>query len=128
MRKTFVMQLKPGCEENYPTAVCCFHLAEKGLEHAHQTAARWLAGDGDNRSLNILIASPEGEPVIYFFPRDKRRATAQGKGLVGGFEVSGDFVLSAPREKETFRNACVAAANTILTQIHPPDWSACAVT
>lgn len=122
-----IEQLRPGCEENYPTAVCCFHLSEDGLEHAHRTAERWLTGDEDNRSLNILIASPSsGEPVIYFFPRDKRRATAQDKGLVGGFEVSGNFVLSAPGEELTFHNASVATANNILSQIHPPDWSAMA--
>jgi hypothetical protein len=121
-----IEELKPGCEDNYPTGVRRFPLADDGLAQAHRAAERWLAGDGDNRSLNILIASPEGEPVIFFFPRDKRRATAAGKGLVGGFEVAGDFVLSAPLERETFEQASVAEAIEILSQIRPPDWSASA--
>lgn len=118
--------LKAGGEEHYPTAVCRYHLAEEGLDRADWTIKQWLAGNGLHRSVNILIASPEGDPSIFFFPRDRRQATAEGKGLVGGFEVAGDFVLSAPHEEETFRNASVAGAKEILRQVCPPDWSASA--
>jgi hypothetical protein len=121
-----IERLHPGGEQHYPTAVCCYHLAEDGLARANETIERWLAGDGGNRTLNILVASPNGEPYLFVFPRDKRYATAKGKGLVGGFEVSGDFVLSAPLEERTFRKASVAKAAKILTQICPPDWTACA--
>jgi len=121
-----IEQLAPNSEEHYPTALCRYHLAEDGLARAHHTIDQWLMGDGDHRSVNILIASPSGEPCIHLFPRDKRYATAAGKGLVGGFEVAGDFVLSAPAEEETFRNASVAAAVEILRQISPPDWNAIA--
>ena len=117
-----IEQLRPGCEHRYPTAVCRYHLAEKGLERAHQTVEEWLAGNGDQHTVNILIASPEDDPSIFVFPRDQRRAAAQGKGLVGGFEVAGDFVLSAPKEEETFLRASVATASEILRQVCPPDW------
>ena len=121
-----IEMLHLGGEEHYPTAVRRYCLAEEGLNRADQTIACWLAGDGLHRSVNILVAGPGGEPSIFFFPRDRRLATARGKGLVGGFEVAGDFVLSAPHEEETFRGASVATAREILGQVCPPDWSASA--
>jgi hypothetical protein len=39
--------------------------------------------------------------------------------LVGGFEVAGDFVLSAPAERATFDEADVETARGILEQIDP---------
>jgi hypothetical protein len=117
-----IEQLHPNCEEHYPTAICRYHLAEDGLVRAHRAAKQWLSGDEQYHSLNILIASPGGDPQIFVFPRDRRHATAEGKGLVGGFEVSGDFVLSAPHERGTFENASVAVAKEILGQVCPPDW------
>jgi hypothetical protein len=114
--------LRAGAEEHYPTAVRRFRLAEDGLNRADQTIDQWLNSDQSHRSINLLVASPNGDTEIFFFPRDRRLATAEGKGLVGGFEVAGDFVLSAPHEEETYRNASVAVAVEILSQISPPEW------
>jgi hypothetical protein len=121
-----IESLREGAEDCYPTAVCRFHLGEDGLERADQTISRWLGGDESHRSFNLLVASPNGDTEIFFFPRDRRRATAEGKGLVGGFEVAGDFVLSAPHEEETYQTASAAIASEILGQINPPDWRAIA--
>ncbi|MGD2107946.1 MAG: DUF4922 domain-containing protein [Phycisphaerae bacterium] len=111
--------LRPGQEDNYPTLVRRFETTHGGLEDADRAARQWLARDPENHSLNLLATTVDGEPTVFLFPRDQRRATADGKGLVGGFEVAGDFVLSAPQEEATFHEASSAAARAILTQIRP---------
>lgn len=139
-----IERLQPGLEEGYPTAVYRFDIAGQpvgsdgfapasGLGRAHVAVQRWLERDPEHHSVNILIATitdqsvGKGQPVgtagpsIFVFPRDGRYATAPTKGLVGGFEVAGDFVLSAPREEETFRNSSVETARDILSHIRPPD-------
>ncbi len=104
-----------------------------GLEQAHFAAERWLSGDPENRSLNLLVATVGAGPCIFLFPRDQRFSNADGKGMVGGFEVAGDFVLSAPGEETAFRNASVGIARNILSQVCPPggkplcDWMPSAV-
>ena len=118
-----IEHLRPNCEQHYPTIVHRYRLAEDGFERAHRAARQWLDGGFDHRSLNILMASPGGDPTIFVFPRDRRHCQADGKGLVGGFEVAGDFVLSAPQEHATFRNFSVATAKDILSQIRPPDYA-----
>jgi len=118
-----IEQLQPGNEENYPTAVCRFPLGSDGLDHAHFAAQQWLEGDTQHRSLNILVATIGSDPCIFVFPRDQRYASATGMGLVGGFEVAGDMVLSSAHEEHTFHHATVTTAREILTQICPPDWT-----
>ena len=118
-----IERLGPGNEENYPTAVCRFPLGSAGLDHAHFAAQQWLEGDTQNRSLNILIATIGSDPCIFVFPRDQRHASATGMGLVGGFEVAGDMVLSSPHEEHTFHHATVTTAREILAQVCPPDWT-----
>ncbi len=109
-------------QDFYPTGVCRFTLEDDGLNRAHTAAQRWLDGDAQHRSINLLIATPEDEVCLFVFPRDRRHSTAAAKGLVGGFEVAGDFVLSAPREEEVFNQASAATAHDILGEICPPDW------
>jgi hypothetical protein len=118
-----IERLKPGSENDYPTAVCRFPLGNDGLDHAHFAAQQWLDGDAQSRSLNILVATVGGDPCIFVFPRDQRRAKASGIGLVGGFEVAGDMVLSSPQEEHTFNHATVTMARENLDQICPPDWT-----
>lgn len=121
-----IERLQPGQEDNYPTAVCRFPLGTDGLEHAHFAANQWIEGDPRQRSVNILVTTIGGDPCIFVFPRDQRYASATGMGLVGGFEVAGDMVLSSSHEEATFRNASAATAREILSQVSPPDWTSCA--
>jgi hypothetical protein len=107
-----------GAESRYPIAVYAFSAADSAAE-AHACAAEWLARDAPNHSVNILICGAVGDARIFVFPRDQRRATVPGKGLVGGFEVAGDFVLSAPGEEPAFRAASADLARSILTQVRP---------
>jgi hypothetical protein len=116
-----IERLQPGGEAHYPTLVSRFLRTGDGLERAHAAAQRWLDADPEHHSVNILIAPMGTDSCIFVFPRDQRRSSASGMGLVGGFEVAGDMVLSSRQEEETFLNASVAAAREILEQIRPPD-------
>lgn len=109
--------LPPDHSTAYPTVV---HRFVADLDAAHAAADAWLRRDPLHHSVNILIATPVDETLIFVFPRDQRRAKAEGKGLVGGFEVSGDFVLSAPDERAVFLEAEAQTARRILEQIRPP--------
>jgi hypothetical protein len=104
----------------YPTTVQRFVLADGSAQDIQRVAQDWLERDSEHHSLNILITTPDRDTHVYLFPRDKRRATAQGKGLVGGFEVAGDFVFSAPRERAVFESASVETARGILGEVRPP--------
>jgi hypothetical protein len=118
-----IESLRDGDEDAYPTVVRRLDLAGSGaIDRAHEMTQRWLAGDRQTRSVNLMVATTDGRQQVYLFPRDQRRAKAEGKGLVGGFEVAGDFVLSAPSERLTFDAATVETARTILSQVRPPDW------
>ncbi len=117
-----IERIRPGTESQYPTAVRVFPFNEKGREEAHAAAESWLRANEQHHSINIFVTTTDGLSRIFVFPRDQRHATAEGKGLVGGFEVAGDFVLSAPNERATFENGTAATARDILGQIRPPDW------
>ena len=115
-----IERLRPGDEGQYPTTVRRFEADHGDLEGAHAAAQEWLGRDRQNHSLNLLVATVDGDATIFLFPRDQRRASADGKGLVGGFEVAGDFVLSAPEEEATFLGTSAATARAILGQVRPP--------
>ncbi len=113
-----IEEMTVGQESAYPTAVQRFVGPER-LAAAHAVIDAWLSRDRDNHSMNVLIAGPADDTTIFFFARDQRRAKATNKGLVGGFEVAGDFVLSAPSEEAAFRSATPALARDILNQVRP---------
>lgn len=115
-----IEQLMPGQEAAYPTAVQRFAADDVGRATAHAAIAEWLQRDPEHHTQNVFIHGPVEAATIFFFPRDKRRAKATNKGLVGGFEVAGDFVMSAPAEEAAFRTASVALAREILGQVTPP--------
>lgn len=116
-----IEQIENHREKDYPTAVQRFDLHDDGLNRAHAVADEWQDSDPGNHSVNLLVATPNGRTHIFVFARDRRRSSAVGKGLVGGFEVAGDFVLSAPSEIATFDNASAESARGILAQVRPPD-------
>ena len=97
----------------YPTAVHQFALPD---EQAADSAAReWIARDPGNHGVNMLVA-PAG---IFVFPRDRRKSKATNKSLVGGFEVAGDFAMSAPVDRPAFEAATAEVARDILSQVRP---------
>lgn len=112
--------MDPARQDQYPTPVQRFPASnDSGIDRAHAYAGEWIALDPQHHTVNLLVTRIDGGSGVFIFPRDKRRATAEGKGLVGGFEVSGDFVLSAPDEREVFLNSDAATARGILEQVHP---------
>lgn len=112
--------LRPGGEVSYPASVQRFEADAEGTRDAHSFADGWVKRDPENHTVNILIATPQDEPVIFIFARDKRHAKAEEKGLVGGFEVAGDFAMSAPAERKPFEEATAETAIRILKQVCPP--------
>ena len=69
--------------------------------------------------VNVLVAGLPASPTIHVFPRDTRRSYATAKGLMGGFEVCGDFVYSEPDKRATFETASAELARSILEEIRP---------
>lgn len=114
-----IEELTPGTDVAYPTLVRRFPGDGGGTAAAHDAIDDWLERDSEHHSVNLLIATIGGEPTIFAFWRDQRRAKARNKGLVGGFEVAGDFVLSAASEEPAFRSASCELARSILKQIRP---------
>ena len=53
------------------------------------------------------------------FPRDTRKSHAAAKGLMGGFEVCGDFVYSEPDKRPEFEAASAELARSLLEEIRP---------
>ena len=115
-----IESLAVGAEAAYPTVVRRYVIdGEKGVDEAHEFGQGWVADDVENHTVNLLVATVGGEVNVFVFPRDVRQATAAGKGLVGGFEVAGDFVLSSAAERVTFENSSAEMARGILGEIRP---------
>jgi hypothetical protein len=104
--------LTPGAEEEYPTTVWRFPAGAR--EAAHKRVSEWLATPGHRA--NLLVA---GIGEVFVVPREARRSHAAAKGLMGGFEVAGDFVYSDPPRRGDFEAADLAAARGALGEIRP---------
>ena len=102
-----------GNPAEYPTAVCRFAVSDE--QAADSVAQEWIARDPENHGVNMFV-SPAG---VFVFPRDRRKAKATNKSLVGGFEVAGDFAMSAPIDRPAFDEATTEVARDILSQVKP---------
>ncbi|MEX1297029.1 MAG: DUF4922 domain-containing protein [Candidatus Limnocylindrales bacterium] len=111
-----VEALPVGYEDRYPTTLRRF---TDGLGPALDFAAQWRRRDPAHHRVNVLVAGPTAAPTIHIFPRDTRRSHAAAKGLMGGFEVCGDFVYSEPDQRTAFEAASAELARSILEEIRP---------
>jgi phosphoribosyl-dephospho-CoA transferase len=112
-----IEDLRPDRADRYPTAV---HVIPAGdVDAAHSVVTGWIDLDPEYHGVNVLIAGPTDDVTIYIIPRDQRRSHSTNKGLIGGFEVAGDFVYSEPGQRENFDRADVATAREALGQIRP---------
>jgi len=107
-------------EETYPTPVTRLLLVPNRLDAAREIVEDWTARDPDNHRVNLLISGSVVSPQLHVFARDRRRTHAVEKGLVGGFEVCGDFVYSEPPMREWFDRASAGLARRILAEVRPP--------
>jgi hypothetical protein len=111
-----VEDLPDGFEDRYPTALRRF--ADRPGP-AMDLVTDWGRQDPANHRVNVLVAGPPATPTIHVFPRDIRRSHAAGKGLMGGFEVCGDFVYSEAGKRAAFEAASAELARSILEEIRP---------
>jgi len=105
--------LDPRLTAHYPAPLLRFAITDQAI--ANRAAEAWLAQDPENHSLNLLVCSSG----IFLVTRDRRKTKAKEKGLVGGFEVAGDFAFSMPFEKAIFDRATAGMARRILSEINP---------
>jgi hypothetical protein len=111
-----VEDLPAEFEDRYPTAIRRF---SGGPGPALDLVADWSQDDPDHHKVNVLVAGLPATPTIHVFPRDTRRSHAAAKGLMGGFEVCGDFVYSEADKRAAFESASAALARSILEEIRP---------
>jgi len=110
-----VEALQAGTEEHYPVPLGRFGDAAS----AHRHVAAWMERDPRHR-VNLLVAGPDASPVVHVVRRDARRTHASRKGLMGGFEVAGDFAYSEPAHRADFESADLHTAREALAEIAPP--------
>jgi hypothetical protein len=113
-----VEELPPGRDDAYPAALSRFP-ADDGGSAALAHAVAWQRRNPEHHRVNVLVAGPAGAPTVHVFLRDTRRSHAAAKGLMGGFEVSGDFVYSEPDKRAQFEAASGAQARGLLDEIRP---------
>ena len=118
-KESFPVEVLPdGFEDRYPTALRRF---SGGPGPALDFTADWHRRNPAHHRVNVLVAGPPASPTIHVFPRDTRRSHATAKGLMGGFEVCGDFVYSEPDKRDVFEAASAELARSILEEIRPPE-------
>jgi hypothetical protein len=113
-----VEALPAGNEAAYPAVLRRFTVEDGGAA-ALAHAAAWMAHDVDHHRVNVLVAGPAASPTVHVFARDIRRSHAAEKGLMGGFEVCGDFVYSEPDKRGGFESASADLARSLLIAIRP---------
>jgi hypothetical protein len=111
-----VEDLHADRDGQYPIALHRFRDAAA----AHRHIEEWRERDPEHHRVNLLVAGSSRRPQIYVVPRDTRRPRAAKKGLMGGFEVAGDFAFSEPDRRADFEQADLATAREALRQIVPP--------
>lgn len=114
-----VETLQPGRESAYPTPLRVFRLSDTTIAQIDGYVSAWEHQDREHHRVNLLVAAVEGEPVVFVFLRDSRYTMATNKGLMGGWEVAGDFAYSEPGSRPDFETADLETIRTALSQIRP---------
>lgn len=114
-----VESLLPGTEKHYPTPVGVFPLAAATVAEVNAYIADWVNRDVEHHRVNLLLATVAEGPKVFVFLRDTRFTIASNKGLMGGWEVAGDFAYSEPGMRAEFETASLATVTEALGQIRP---------
>ena len=113
-----VERLRPGMEAAYPVPVAVFPLSKASAAQIDEYIMGWEEHD-DHHRVNLLAATVESDPTVFVFLRDTRYTVADNKGLMGGWEVTGDFAYSEPGMRGDFETASLETVRTALAQICP---------
>ncbi len=114
-----VESLRPGAEEDYPTPVAVFSLATASVTEIDLHISDWIERDPEHHRVNLLVAMADKIPKVFVFLRDTRFTVATNKGLMGGWEVAGDFAYSEPGMRAEFETASLGTVTKALGQIRP---------
>lgn len=112
--------LLPDREDAYPTALRVIPLTDGAADRIHSAITAWEAEDPAHHRVNLLVASRGGRPSVFVTWRDARRSIASNKGLMGGWEVAGEFAYSEPDYRAAFESADLETARSALAEIRPP--------
>ena len=113
-----VEDLLPDRIEGYPTPVQVFRATDSVSAVVAAHVASWEQLDPDHHRVNLLVAPHNGIPSVFVFLRDTRATIAANKGLMGGWEVAGDFAYGDRRED--FEAADLTAVRAAFGDIRPP--------
>ncbi len=114
-----VESLHRGAEADYPLPVAVFPLSVATIADVDAHVASWVSLDPTHHRVNLLVATVEDHPSVFVFLRDTRFTVATNKGLMGGWEVAGDFAYSEPGMRAEFETASLATVKEALGQIRP---------
>lgn len=114
-----VEKLRAGMELEYPTPVAVFPLSMTNLAQVDEYITKWEERDPAHHRVNLLVATVDSVPNVFVFLRDTRFTVASNKGLMGGWEVAGDFAYSEPGMRAEFESASLETVKTALAQIRP---------
>jgi len=110
--------LLPGRHRDYPTPLRVFPVTGSVRSDVTRHILDWERRDPKHHRVNLLVAPWGGDPAVFVFLRDTRVTIAGNKGLMGGWEVAGDFAYSDRRKD--FEHADLDAVRAAFADIRPP--------
>lgn len=108
-----------GREDAYPTPLLVLRLSDTTVAQTDGHVSAWIHQDPEHHRVNLLVATVDGTPAVFVFLRDSRLTIATNKGLMGGWEVAGDFAYSEPDSRPDFETANLETVRSALGQIRP---------
>jgi hypothetical protein len=85
--------------DDYPIPLRVFPVTESVCSDVTRHVLDWEQRDPEHHRVNLLVAPCGGNPSVFVFLRDTRVTVARNKGLMGGWEVAGDFAYSDRRKE-----------------------------
>jgi hypothetical protein len=104
--------------EDYPTPLRVFPVTGAVRSNVTHHVLDWERRDPQHHRVNLLVAPYGGNPSVFVFLRDTRVTVARNKGLMGGWEVAGDFAYSDMRKE--FEIVDLDAIRAAFGEIRPP--------
>jgi len=113
-----VETLRAGHHHDYPTPLRVFPVTGSVQSDVSRHVLDWERRDPEHHRVNLLVAQCGEYPAVFAFLRDTRVTIARNKGLMGGWEVAGDFAYSDRRME--FEGADLDAVRAAFADIRPP--------